>query len=38
MGKSFLNSDKVHQVRLESDLLGELEVPLEAYYGVQPLR
>ena len=26
------------QVRLEEDLLGELEVPAEAYYGVQTLR
>ena len=31
-------SDSASSVRLEKDLLGTLEVPADAYYGIQTLR
>ena len=30
--------NRTENVRIESDLLGEREVPAEAYYGIQTLR
>ena len=33
-----LNHIKAMEFRIESDLLGELQVPAEAYYGVQTQR